>query len=325
MPEQLYALARVHQAHQINLALRTKHTVEAVWHRYGGLDDTALQTFVRAVVPIMQLSIDTAVRLTDLNLAQYATMATSDTIEPIGLDSAAIVYRGGATLADVYSRPVIVARAAIAAGASFQDAFRLGGARAAQLADTDPMLAARAAADDIMTKLPRVVGYRRLVDGNGCDYCLIASTQRYHVGDLMPIHPGCHCTTVPIMGMKDPGRIIDKEAHARLKASGAIDEKSYERRLADAPDVVANYQAKADHWREQARITPDQEAETRYAKRADVWAQRAKDRQARIDDDRRHLDEIRARRAGNPSAIAVHEHGELGPTLYPAGVHFNAA
>lgn len=41
-----------------------------------------------------------------------------------------------------------------------------------------------------------VVGYRRVLGNNPnhCAMCLIASTQRYHVGDLMPIHPGCHCT-----------------------------------------------------------------------------------------------------------------------------------
>ncbi len=328
MPDdsELVRLARYHQNRQINLADRAQRAVGLAWRTFGGLTDAAMKAFVDAVTPIVSTAITSSVMLTDAQLAQYCSYATGDTFAPLGVDPATIEYRGGGVdIATVYARPVIVARVAISEGKTFAAAMTAGGARAAQLADTDPMLAARAAATEIMQRVPRVQGYRRLADGNACEYCLVAATQRYHVGNLMPIHPSCHCTTIPIIGTADPGRIIDKEAHARLKASGAIDQKSYERRLADAQGVVENYQAAAAHWRDRARTTLDQEAETRYAKRADSWDAKAKARAAQVADDQAKLDKIRARRAGSPDVIAVHEHGELGPTLYPAGAHFDAA
>jgi hypothetical protein len=78
-------------------------------------------------------------------------------------------------------------------------------------------LASRAAARDAMVHhSSRIVGYRRVTDGNACRRCLLASTQRYHVGDLLPIHPRCGCTVVPIVGTTDPGHVIDEETLRRL-------------------------------------------------------------------------------------------------------------
>jgi hypothetical protein len=39
----------------------------------------------------------------------------------------------------------------------------------------------------------------------------VASTQRYHKGDLLPIHPGCDCGEMPLYGTDDPGQIINQQ------------------------------------------------------------------------------------------------------------------
>jgi hypothetical protein len=69
-----------------------------------------------------------------------------------------------------------------------------------------------------MTRRGGATFYRRRMTGTGnCALCTIASTQRYRVAELMPIHPGCHCEPEPLPGNKDPGHVIDeqllKDAH----------------------------------------------------------------------------------------------------------------
>jgi hypothetical protein len=56
--------------------------------------------------------------------------------------------------------------------------------------------------------------------------CTIASTQRYHVADLSPIHPGCDCVVEAIFGPVD--RVIDpqllEQVHAAvLDLTGVVD------------------------------------------------------------------------------------------------------
>lgn len=68
--------------------------------------------------------------------------------------------------------------------------------------------------------------YRRVIhpelsqDGEGtCGLCIAASTRIYHVKDLMPIHPGCHCGEVPIgKDGYDPGGAINDSDFGRLYA-----------------------------------------------------------------------------------------------------------
>lgn len=47
----------------------------------------------------------------------------------------------------------------------------------------------------------RVVGYKRLSakDNRVCAACLIADGQFYPLGDVMPTHPQCRCTAVPVL------------------------------------------------------------------------------------------------------------------------------
>lgn len=83
-------------------------------------------------------------------------------------------------------------------------------ARAAQLADDDLLLAQREAARQKLITEPKVIGYRRilhpeLATTGSCGLCIAASTRRYYVEDLLPIHGGCNCTQAPIYAESDPG------------------------------------------------------------------------------------------------------------------------
>lgn len=308
----LVALAREHQAQQIRLTDRTVQSVDNAWNAFGGLSDQAAAAFTNAVVPIVSGALEATVQVTDAHLAQYMQHATGDQIQPVGLTAADVPYRGGAVdLQQVYTRPIKAARIARARGASLGDALQAGRGRARQLADTDVHLAARSSADAILQRIPRVQGYRRLPDGNACEYCLIASTQRYHVGTLAGIHPACHCSTVPIIGQRDPGRIINSDALQRLKAAGAVDEKDYARRVDDGKRIAGTYRDKAEQLERKAAASSDPLDQQSAA----VWRERADERTAKLEADKARLTEIRARRAGSADAVKISDHSELGPVL----------
>ncbi|WP_399142277.1 hypothetical protein Q3A86_33130 [Streptomyces sp. NBUA17] len=100
--------------------------------------------------------------------------------------------------------------------------------RLLSITETDLQLARTHAARQAMQRGGVRYFRRRLTGTKNCALCVIASTQRYRVKDLMPIHPGCHCKPDPLPGDRDPGQIIDedllKEAHdAVAKGVGSSD------------------------------------------------------------------------------------------------------
>lgn len=103
---------------------------------------------------------------------------------------------------------------------SMTDAVRAGGARARILAQTDVQLARRRASLFARMENDNIVGYIRVLTGaESCGLCYVASTQRYHKGDLNPIHPGCDCGELPIYGDTDPGQVIDQYNLDRIRES----------------------------------------------------------------------------------------------------------
>ncbi len=108
-------------------------------------------------------------------------------------------------------RPAVTARKALADGKNIADALRIARGRAASAANTDVALAARRGAHDAMARHTQIVGYRRVPNADACVFCLVASTQRYHTGDLMPLHNNCRCAIAPIIGEIDPGQVINKD------------------------------------------------------------------------------------------------------------------
>jgi hypothetical protein len=121
---------------------------------------------------------------------------------------------------EVYRRPVVAARSALARGEPWSAAMAAGEAAAAGYGRTDVALAQRHAARTVLDADQRVVGYRRVLTGRSCVLCATASTQRYRTDELLPIHTHCDCTVAPIVGTFDPGRVINRELLAELKDAG---------------------------------------------------------------------------------------------------------
>lgn len=131
--------------------------------------------------------------------------------------------RNGANYSEVFTRPFVEMRTALAQGRSVSDAIYLGGLRAQTLAQTEMQLTRRQASFVARRKNDNIVGYARVLSGaENCALCYVASTQRYRKKDLLPIHPGCDCGEMPIYGDTDTGQVIDEynleKAHQAVEA-----------------------------------------------------------------------------------------------------------
>lgn len=192
---------------------------------------------------------------------QEVAKANGESFTPVAVrprDLTDETLRNGAVTAEVYRRPFVEAYTALSSNQLLRTAVEQGAARASSIAETDIQLASREAGRRQRLGNSNIVGYRRVLTGSeNCALCAIASTQRYRVNDLKPIHPGCDCGEQPIYGDFDPGQVIDptglESIHEALiqqlgvddrgaRAAGIgkfVDYEDGETRLADLTEIIA--------------------------------------------------------------------------------------
>lgn len=195
----------------------------ALWGGLPGYRDEDIDRMVAAIVPVSLGAQQRVVALTDSYLSAIAVAAGFP--QPPGgtpADEVTGTALRGVEPAEVYYRAGVTVWTALSQGASLADAVEQGRNRLLSLLTTDLQLARTRAAHSSMARDRNVVGYRRiLTGGENCGLCTLASTQRYHKGDLMPIHPGCDCAVAPIRGDVDPGQVIDPDRLEALHEAAA--------------------------------------------------------------------------------------------------------
>jgi hypothetical protein len=271
-PDDLVRLARAHQEQLLFIRSAAVAAVAALWDRLvTGPEDAVLERWVPLATSAVQ-GAQTTASAAAIGYVSHSVRIAGATPEPTPpeVTPSAFAEPRGVPTATVLARSIIQVRRSLGDGKLFMDAMSEGRSRAVQTAATEPVLSARAANQAAMRAQPRIVGYRRVPDDGACKFCLLASTRRYTVADLMPIHPGCGCTVAPIIGTNDPGEVLDR---------GLVDQL-----MASDPALGARGQN-----RETAR---------RYA---------------------------REQLAKSNELVTVHDHGELGPTLYQSGLQFTQA
>lgn len=186
--------------------------VTAVWSSSPAFRDADVDRIVARIVPVVRAGQMQVAQLTDSYIGGIA--AASGVSFSTGVLPNVADYRG--VPADVvYRRPAVQAYTALSQGASFADAVSQGLDRLVSIASTDIQQAKNRQAQASTSRSGFNYFQRRLTGNENCAFCVIASTQRYHRGDLMPLHPGCDCGVLPFNSAKDPGQIINPELLAQ--------------------------------------------------------------------------------------------------------------
>lgn len=156
-----------------------------------------MERFIKQVVPIVLASRRQVSALTDAYLAQVLSQSLGTHVPTLGpIDTNAL---RGVPATEVYQRPFQTVWTKLASGMPFDAAVSAGTSRLSDILLTDLQMAKTYTSQNVLSNAPDgIIGYERVPSGNSCALCLIASTQRYHRSDLMPIHPGCNCGVEPL-------------------------------------------------------------------------------------------------------------------------------
>lgn len=215
----------------------TVSTLSALFLGLSSYREPDAEAFARLVLPLVLAGQRTvaqivAVYLTDA--AQQATVTperpTGISIPPISIPDVDVLGRlPDVDMLPVYERPFVTVWAELAKSparrvldaqlaeatfpgeieGSMTKAVQKGVQRLERMADMDLQQAASRAASAGMKRLPPNVRpahwRRRLIGEENCALCVVASTMRYTVDTLKPVHPGCDCQVEPIFaGQDDP-------------------------------------------------------------------------------------------------------------------------
>lgn len=194
-----------YQAAVAQVRARVTAFAAQAWAAAGSYRDADIDRLVRLLVPRVQAG---QIQVANLTAAYLGRLLGQ---EPVPVDRAMVLDGRGIAVEEVYRRPAVEVYAALAEGAAFVDAARAGSRRLESLVSTDVQMAKVRQSRASLERVPGVVGHRRVLTGaENCALCVIASTQRYHKAELLPIHPGCDCGVAPIYGGRDPGQVINQ-------------------------------------------------------------------------------------------------------------------
>ena len=211
----LDSLNRLAEAYDSQVhAIRQQITAfgQAYWDSLPHYRASAVEDMIEAVTPRVAAG---QLRIADLTRAYLARCAVelgwNVVLPPIDQDE----IRGarGVDPRTVYRRPAVDVYTALAAGKPLPQAAAEGRLRLTQLIGGDMQLAKTHASRQSMRGYPEEGQYyRRVLTGReNCALCVVASTQRYHRGDLLPIHPGCDCGVQPLPPGLAVNQVIDED------------------------------------------------------------------------------------------------------------------
>ena len=181
---------------------------------HGWYDHSAIGAISKLLASLLRGFEGAAARQADSYMAQAISIVTGKKFQPVGIRRTQL-GRNGVTndavlgrIANTYRfQQGAVDKAFIEAGRSgkFLDLATPGDAafdRLNRIIGTNLQMAQRAQVITTMAAADRVQVYRRIIhpelthEGT-CGLCIAASDRLYSKAELLPIHPGCHCTVLP--------------------------------------------------------------------------------------------------------------------------------
>lgn len=206
MPVNDAALVRRRQDLLRTLRDTTGAALATRWLALPGYTDANKNDWVRVALPVLTAAQSRAV---SIQIAHLQALLGS----PVRYDRAALLARAAIDL----EGPFISLANALANGAAFADAVEAGRVRAEGVGESGVQWASRSANEAVTDD--RVVGWTRTITALSCDWCRLVSTQRYHSAESASFgHLRCDCGVDPIIGTRDPGRVVNGELLAALKS-----------------------------------------------------------------------------------------------------------
>ncbi len=214
MPD-LDSLNRLTEAYDSQVhAIRQQITAfgQAYWDSLPHYRASAGEDMIHAITPRVTAGQLRIADLTRAYLAQCARELGWKVVLP-SIDQDEIRGARGIDPRVVYRRPAVDVYTALAAGKPLPQAAAEGRLRLTQLIGGDMQLAKVHASRQSMRGYPAEGQfYRRVLTGReNCALCVVASTQRYYRGDLLPIHPGCDCGVQPLPPGLAVNQVIDED------------------------------------------------------------------------------------------------------------------
>lgn len=196
---------QVVEAQQAQLRQQLVTALLALWAGVAASADFSPAAAAKFVAALLPISLGAQRSIAALAVAQFNQVARPPTL--IGVNPATVTGQAlrGVDPTQVYARPFAEVKWRLSQGKTLGEALDAGRRRAETIALTDLELAwthtSRQATRQYNSsprpgRQGRIVGYRRVLSSSPthCALCVLASTQRYHVEQLMPIHPNCTCT-----------------------------------------------------------------------------------------------------------------------------------
>lgn len=218
-----------------SLTLRARRRLAAIWAATANTDDE--QAFITPAL---------------LALAAIGSAAHDLTLGYLGLllDEAPEV--ADVDIEQELRHPFIGVYRDLGRGALFDQAMTTGKERAETLAQERVIRTQRATLEVADEATPQIVGWRRVPQGSTCRWCMTVSTQRYRTAQSASFGHGhggtdyCDCDVVPIIGDRDPGRVINRPVLKAVKAdkdAAYFDADGETPTATDRPDAPAHAEA----------------------------------------------------------------------------------
>lgn len=179
------------------------------WNGLGSWRDKDYEHLLKVLVPRVEAGQQKVADLTDAYIRRLSADTFGETKNGLPLSVSTASLRG-VSAADVYHRPFASAYAELANGKSMTAAVSAGSHRLTDLVSSGLQLSKTHAAREAIDRT-KFQGFQRTLTGReNCALCVVASTQRYTRGDLLPIHPGCDCGVKPYYARFDTQVINEK-------------------------------------------------------------------------------------------------------------------